>query len=450
MRVRVLGAGVVGLACADELVRRGHEVEVVDPAPGGGASYAAAGMLAPTAEVWHGEEALLDLGLRSLALWPAAARRWGVALRTGGTLLVGRDDADLQQVERQAALLARLGRPVDVVGGRAARSLEPRLGTGIAGAALLPDEGSVAPRAVVAALLDRHRARLLPAPSAAPADRTVVATGIAATGLVRGVRGEILRLRSDDPPERTVRGWVHGEPVYVVPRADGEVVVGATSEEHDAPPVVTAGGVRRLLDAACRLLPGLDRAELLEATARDRPATADNLPLVGPAGPRWSAGRADRGHDRAPAGASRREPATRPPSATGAPTATPCWPSVSSATACCSLRSWPRWWPTTSTTATSSPPSTRAASSRRPRRAPTRPTHRTPTRTETAHDPRRAQRRGAQPRRHHHARRAPDPHGAGRGCAVALNGVVVPRAQLAARRLADGDVVEVVTAVQGG
>lgn len=297
MRVRVLGAGVVGLACADELVRRGHEVEVVDPAPGGGASYAAAGMLAPTAEVWHGEEALLDLGLRSLALWPAAARRWGVALRTGGTLLVGRDDADLQQVERQAALLARLGRPVDVVGGRAARSLEPRLGTGIAGAALLPDEGSVAPRAVVAALLDRHRARLLPAPSAAPADRTVVATGIAATGLVRGVRGEILRLRSDDPPERTVRGWVHGEPVYVVPRADGEVVVGATSEEHDAPPVVTAGGVRRLLEAACRLLPGLDRAELLEATARDRPATADNLPLVGPAGPRWSAGRADRGHD---------------------------------------------------------------------------------------------------------------------------------------------------------
>ncbi|MEQ4524122.1 FAD-dependent oxidoreductase [Nocardioides kribbensis] len=296
MRVRVLGAGVVGLACADELVRRGHEVEVVDPAPGGGASYAAAGMLAPTAEVWHAVEALLDLGLRSLALWPAAARRWGVALRTGGTLLVGRDDADLQQVERQAALLARLGRSVDVVGGRAARSLEPRLGTGIAGAALLPDEGSVAPRAVVAALLDRHRARLLPAPSAAPADRTVVATGIAATGLVRGVRGEILRLRSDDPPERTVRGWVHGEPVYVVPRADGEVVVGATSEEHDAPPVVTAGGVRRLLDAACRLLPGLDRAELLEATARDRPATADNLPLVGPAGPRWSAGRTDGAH----------------------------------------------------------------------------------------------------------------------------------------------------------
>jgi glycine oxidase len=71
-----------------------------------------------------------------------------------------------------------------------------------------------------------------------------------------------------------------------VPRAGGEVVVGATQEEHDAPPVVTAGGVARLLDAARRLLPGLDRAELREATARDRPGTPDNLPLVGPgAGP---------------------------------------------------------------------------------------------------------------------------------------------------------------------
>jgi glycine oxidase len=69
-----------------------------------------------------------------------------------------------------------------------------------------------------------------------------------------------------------------------VPRASGEVVVGATSEEHDQPPVVTAGGVRRLLGAARYLWPALDRAGLVEAVARDRPGTADNLPLVGPAG----------------------------------------------------------------------------------------------------------------------------------------------------------------------
>ena len=62
------------------------------------------------------------------------------------------------------------------------------------------------------------------------------------------------------------------------------MVIGATSEEHDAAPVVTVGGVARLLEAARELVPGLDRAELVEAIARDRPGTPDNLPLVGPSG----------------------------------------------------------------------------------------------------------------------------------------------------------------------
>ncbi|MFC7502190.1 FAD-dependent oxidoreductase, partial [Nocardioides sp. GCM10030258] len=120
------------------------------------------------------------------------------------------------------------------------------------------------------------------------ADVVVIATGARLpepwTGLVRGVRGEVLRVRSDDPPTHTVRGWVGGEPVYLVPRRNGEVVVGATSEEHLAPPVVTAGGVHRLLTAARTLWPGLDRAELVESTARDRPATTDGRPLIGPSG----------------------------------------------------------------------------------------------------------------------------------------------------------------------
>lgn len=282
MRVRVLGAGIIGLACAEELLRRGHQVEVVDPAPGCGASHAAAGMLAPAAEVWHGEHEVLDLGRRSLALWPELADRLGVPLHTAGTLLVGRDRGDLQEVERQADLAGRLGEAVEPLTGAEARALEPGLGP-VAGAALLPEDSSVDPRAVVRALLAR-----VPVTTTARtrADVTVVATGASLpapySALVHPVRGEILRLRTDDPPARTIRGWVRGEPVYVVPRADGEVVVGATSEQHDGPPVPTAGGVLRLLAAARELLPGLDRAELAEAIARDRPATVDNLPLVGP------------------------------------------------------------------------------------------------------------------------------------------------------------------------
>ncbi len=285
VRVKVLGAGIVGLSVADELVRRGHAVTVVDPAPGAGASYAAAGMLSPSAELWHGEEELLRLGRASLGLWPEYADRLGVPVRREGTLLVGYDAGDLQQVERQVALLHRHDKVVQLLEGAEVAGLEPRLGP-VRGGAVLAEEASVDPRAVVAALT--RRVPVVREDPGGGHDLTVLATGSRLpapyAALVRGVRGEILRLRSDDPPTRTVRGWVRGEPVYVVPRASGEVVVGATSEEHDAPPVVTAGGVRRLLAAARALWPALERAELVEATARDRPGTPDNLPLVGPAG----------------------------------------------------------------------------------------------------------------------------------------------------------------------
>ncbi|GAA1505261.1 FAD-dependent oxidoreductase [Nocardioides humi] len=284
MRVDVVGAGIIGLTAAEELSRRGHDVVVVDPQPAGGASYAAAGMLSPAAEVWHGEEEILRLGLASLEQWPALAARLGVELRRAGTLLVGYDGGDLQQVERQVALLAGHGRHVELLGRAGVRSAEPALAR-VAGGALLPDEASVDPRAVCAALLDRVALREARRPDA---EATVIATGVTLpepwAAAVSGVRGEILRLRSDDSPRRTVRGWVGGEAVYLVPRGDDRVLLGATSEAHQAPPVVSAGGVLRLLAAGRALWPALDRAELVEATARDRPATADGLPLVGPTG----------------------------------------------------------------------------------------------------------------------------------------------------------------------
>ncbi|WP_067441635.1 glycine oxidase ThiO [Nocardioides jensenii] len=286
MRVLVLGAGIIGLSCAEELLRRGHQVSVVDPAPGSGASYAAAGMLSPSSEVWHTERDLLRLGLSSIELWPSYAGRLGVHLHRTGTLLVGFDRGDLQHVERQAALLESFGAAPEMLTGSAARRLEPTLSPRATGAALLSEDHSVDPRSVVEALLSRvGRARDDPEPR--ECDVTVVATGARLpepwSSLVRGVRGEILRAHTDDPPTRTIRGWVHGEPLYVVPRADGGVVIGATAEEHDADPVVTLGGVARLLDSARLLVPGLDRATFIEACARDRPGTPDNVPLVGPA-----------------------------------------------------------------------------------------------------------------------------------------------------------------------
>jgi glycine oxidase len=292
-RITVLGAGIIGLACADELRQRGHHVKVVDPAPGSGASHAAAGMLSPAGEFWHGEADLFRLGRQSAALWPAFAGRLGVQIHTRGTLLVGVDAGDASQVERQVALLTDAGIAAERMSRGELLAREPGLGRTAAGA-LLADDHSVDPREVVGALLAR-----VPVVSTAPSqtDVTVVATGARLpapfTQLVRPVRGEIVRVRTGEPMQGTVRAWVHGRHVYLVGRKrvggpngpTAEIVIGATSEEHDSPPVATVEGVFRLLESAREIFPSLDRAELVEAIARDRPGTRDNLPLIGPAGP---------------------------------------------------------------------------------------------------------------------------------------------------------------------
>jgi len=101
---------------------------------------------------------------------------------------------------------------------------------------------------------------------------------------LRPVHGDILRARLPDgaPPllERTVRGLVHGVPVYLVPRADGTVVVGATSRE-DGLTGAAAGGVFRLLRDAQALVPGVADLELVEVMARARPGTPDDVPCLG-------------------------------------------------------------------------------------------------------------------------------------------------------------------------
>lgn len=303
MRVAVIGAGIVGLACAEELVRAGHDVRVFDPDPGEGATRAAAGMLAPAGEAWHGEVDLLRLGLASARLWPRYAAYMrdatgvDVDLRTTGTLLVGQDHDDLQQVHRTLEVLEAEGISFRELDRREARAEEPTLSR-VAGAALLPDDHNVNPRKVTQALLHLLGARVVRARAAVAdsgvvasdgstfaCDAIVVATGTAARGVVaqvRPVKGETIRLRAWDPPSRVLRARVHGETVYLVPRADGEVVVGATEEEHDTEPAASLGTVVRLLHAARTLVPGLETADVLETTARHRPGTPDNGPLLGP------------------------------------------------------------------------------------------------------------------------------------------------------------------------
>jgi glycine oxidase len=319
----VLGAGVIGLSCAWRAAQQGRRVTVLDPDPASGASWVAGGMLAPVTEAWPGEEELLALGVEAVARWPAFAAELTEAagrpagLRTDGTIVVATGSGDRAELDTLAAHLARLGRPVERLGGRELRRLEPGLGPDVRGGLSVPDDLAVDNRALLGAL--RTAAERLGVTFVATAaevvlddgarvvgvrcvdgaeraaDTVLVAAGAhsaglhpALHGLVRPVKGEILRLGlrpgAFPAPRRTVRALVDGRPVYLVPRADG-LVLGATQSEVGFDTTVTVGGVRDLLRDAERILPGIAEYALVESAAGLRPGSPDNLPLIGEVGP---------------------------------------------------------------------------------------------------------------------------------------------------------------------
>ncbi|MEV4090845.1 glycine oxidase ThiO [Streptosporangium saharense] len=320
--VLVIGGGVAGLSVAWRAARRGSRVAVADPDPGSGASHAAAGMLAPVSEVTYTEEPLLRLGLASLARWPAFAAELtedgGLDLdyRAEGTLDVAFGSDDLAALDELAAFIDKLGLPAERLTGRECRRLEPMLAPSVRGGLLAGGDSWVDPRRVVKALLTalqrrggalvRSRVAGLTADASERitgvrlasgetigADLTVLAMGAWSGDLdglppeavppVRPVKGQIMRLRSPAPIlGRCVRGVVHGSSVYLVPRGDGELVVGATQEEMGFDTRVTAGGLWELLRDARELVPGVTELEVRDVVAGLRPGTPDNLPLVGP------------------------------------------------------------------------------------------------------------------------------------------------------------------------
>jgi glycine oxidase len=318
----VVGGGVIGLGIAWRAAQAGLSVTVVDQAPGRGASWAAAGMLAPVTEVHYGERPLLGLNLAAAARWPgfaaevedAAGRP--VGYRPAGTLAVARDSDDNAALEDLYRFQLRCGLQVERLRSRECRQLEPGLAPGVRGGVLAPGDHQVDNRALVEALLvacDRSGVRLLEgrvAELATDGDRVigvvlgdgerlaagvvVLAAGCWSAGLgglaaeavvpVRPVKGQLLYLRgpADQPLcQRNVRGLE----VYVVPRGDGRVVVGATVEEQGFDTRVTAGAVGDLLRAALELLPDVAELELAETVVGLRPGSPDNAPMLGPAGP---------------------------------------------------------------------------------------------------------------------------------------------------------------------
>ncbi|UQU64139.1 glycine oxidase ThiO [Couchioplanes caeruleus] len=293
--VTVVGGGIIGLSVAWRLVQRGLTVTVLDSGGDEGAWYAAAGMLAPAGETAFGQEPLQELLLESARRWPAFAAELsleaGYDLRfdTTGAVDVALTGDDLAEARRLWAYRELRDLKVRPLPPSELRELEPALSPRVRGGAFLADDWQVDPRRVVAAL----RAVLGDAVTTSrvtslPEGVTVVAAGLgtaALTGLpVRPVKGLVLRLRGEPGVLRhVVNGYVDGRHVYLVPRSDGEVVVGATQEER-ADFTVTAGSVLELLRSATDLVPELAEFELTETVVRHRPSTPDNAPVLGPLG----------------------------------------------------------------------------------------------------------------------------------------------------------------------
>jgi glycine oxidase len=323
----VVGGGIIGLAVAWRARAKGMSVTVLERGEiGMGTSHVAAGMLAPVAEVEFGEagQAVLALGLRSVEMWPQFAAELeqasgeGVGLLKTGTLVLARDEDEARELDRQIAWRDSLGLRTSRLLPSEVRDLEPALAPTVRLALEAPEDHSVDPRLVLAALrrvceatgvrlrehaavarveLDDASTRVTGVVSGdgeyVAARHLVIAAGAwsgnleglpaAARVAVRPVKGQLLRLRDPAGPgllERVVRF----EGGYLVPRADGRYVLGATVEERGFERHATAGGVYELLRDAHELVPGVSELQIEELCVGLRPGTPDNLPVIGRAG----------------------------------------------------------------------------------------------------------------------------------------------------------------------
>ncbi len=320
--IAMIGAGLIGLAIAWRLARQGATVTLFDRgAAGRQASHAAAGMLAACSEAEPGEEALVALCREGQRRWPAFAAELetetglAVDLRTEGTLLVATTADERARLSHQLELQRDLGLPAEWIDPAELRRLEPHL-AGAAGAVFCPQDHQVDNRKVVAALraaLERRGVSIREGEQVAEigtrgarashvvlksgeqieADFVVLAAGAwsrqiagvpkASLPPVRPIKGQMLALQMD-PQAPILRHVLWAPGVYLVPRLDGRLLIGATVEERGFDAHITAGGMLSLLEAAWRVLPGIEELPLIETWVGHRPGSRDDAPIVATAG----------------------------------------------------------------------------------------------------------------------------------------------------------------------
>lgn len=314
--VLIVGGGIIGLAIAREAALAGLSVRLFEAGePGGEASGAAAGMLGAQLEAER-HDPLTDLGLASRRLYDGliAALRESSGIdpnyRTEGTLVVARSTDEQAALQRRFAFQRESGLAVERLDRAAVLRFEPEIGASPAGGLLLPDDRSVEPRLLMQGLRRAAERAGADIRCAAPVQRvlsksrrvvgaevagevwvagTVVMAAGAWSGAIEGevidplptsaVKGQIVCLQAEPSVLRHVL-WSTG--IYLVPRGDGRIVIGSTSERVGFDRRVTAGAMSSLIERAVTLLPALAGAAFHSAWAGLRPALPDGLPAIGP------------------------------------------------------------------------------------------------------------------------------------------------------------------------
>jgi len=294
--IAVIGGGLLGRCLAWRASKAGVRVVLYDAASSEGedsAAWVAAGMIAPTAESIDADEQIVSMGRHSLTLWPQwlAQLPLPVFYRDSGTLLLWhRQDSD--EARRVARMLTPRDtqgfvRPVDSAG---VSEMEPALGARFSQALYLPGDAQVDNRALLKAVaialqetrVECHWKTFVPARELPDAGIVVDCRGMGAKRdwpNLRGVRGEIVRLHAPEVELQHMLRLLHSRyPVYIAPRAEGRLVVGATSIESDDRSAISVRGILELLTAAYSVLPALAEARILEFNVQVRPALPDNRP----------------------------------------------------------------------------------------------------------------------------------------------------------------------------
>ena len=317
--VAIVGAGVIGLSSAFELARRGRSVVMLErEQPGFGASTVAAGMLTPSFEVETTPPALVQLQLDSLRRYPQfiadieAAGGRSCGYRDEGTLWVSRHRDDELELDHICRIQEERGLPATRLTGRQLRQMEPYVSPRAVGGLLVETDHQVDTRRLVPALAAACRALEVSvytqtavttvsrqqgqlqltldrdgATTTLLANQVLLAAGVwLEDGIVtplpqigmRPVKGQMVHLQGQPLVNHVLRN----RDIYIVPRADGKLLLGATEEEQGFDMQPTAGGVLDLLRYAFEVLPGIYDLHLTEIDVGLRPTLADHLPVIGP------------------------------------------------------------------------------------------------------------------------------------------------------------------------